>query len=218
MRSAVFERQQGQNETALKTLSAAVKKFPKFAKLYMIQGQIHQAAGNIIAAQSSFAAGIKACRKEPTFWILASRHEELDNRSNRSIKAHALLEKARLVNPANEPHASRKTKSVDALRKTKDSPLVVCTVDRVLWADRMICRFVLFLSKSIFFRSMYQIIIYAVGFFRFAVSLAIFCFPCAQRNYKGSVLSRIMAYGTGHGTVANEAAKSPHPKSPHRKA
>ena len=32
----------------------------------------------------------------------------------------------------------RKTKQVDALRKTKDSPLVVCTVVRVLWVDRAI--------------------------------------------------------------------------------
>jgi pre-mRNA-processing factor 6 len=39
-----------------------------------------------------------------------------------------------------EPRASRKTKGVDALRKTKDSPLVVCTVARVLWADRAIER------------------------------------------------------------------------------
>ncbi|KAF9546672.1 hypothetical protein CPC08DRAFT_648976 [Agrocybe pediades] len=181
MKSAVFERQQGQTSTALETLATALKKFPKFAKLYMIQGQIHQAAGNIAAARSSFAAGIKACPKEPTLWILASRLEEADGRS---IKARALLEKARLVNPGTdtlwaesvgveersggaqqaksmlsralqecpssgllwslalwaEPRASRKTKSVDALRKTKDSPLVVCTVARVLWADRMIER------------------------------------------------------------------------------
>ena len=32
----------------------------------------------------------------------------------------------------------RKTKQVDALRKTKDSPLVVSTVARVLWADQAI--------------------------------------------------------------------------------
>ncbi|PPQ81918.1 hypothetical protein CVT25_013766, partial [Psilocybe cyanescens] len=141
-------------------------------------------------------------------WVLASRLEEADGRS---IRARALLEKARLVNPANEVlwaeavaveeraavaassapslagasagvgagtpapissatsaqakamlsralqecpssgllwalalwselRASRKTKSVDALRKTKDSPLVVCTVARVLWADRMVER------------------------------------------------------------------------------
>lgn len=169
----------------------------------MIQGQIHQydvSPPSISSARASYAAGIKACPKEPMLWVLASRLEEMDGRS---IKARALLEKARLVNPANdllwaeavgveersanatpspemfkpgalatitastpqakamlsralqecpssgllwslalmsEPRASRKTKSVDALRKTKDSPLVVCTVARVFWADRMIER------------------------------------------------------------------------------
>ena len=29
---------------------------------------------------------------------------------------------------------------MDALRKLKDSPLVVCTVARVLWADRVVER------------------------------------------------------------------------------
>jgi pre-mRNA-processing factor 6 len=181
MKSAVFERQQGQFETALETLMIALQKFPRFAKLYMIQGQIHQDQKNCSAARASYVTGVKACPKVPTLWILASRLEEADGKS---IKASALLEKARLVNPANEqlwaesigveerssgpgqtkamlsralqecptsgvlwsmalwaePRASRKTKSVDALRKTKDSPIIVCTVARVLWADRVIDR------------------------------------------------------------------------------
>ena len=182
MKSAVFERQQNQLSTALSTLSTAISKFPKFAKLYMVQGQIHQQQSNNTAARASYAAGIKACPKEPTLWILASRLEEADGKS---IKARALLDKARQANPGNdllwaeaagveersgagsvqakatlsrglqecpssgllwsmavwaEPRASRKTKGVDALRKTKDSPLVVCTVARVLWADRVIER------------------------------------------------------------------------------
>jgi pre-mRNA-processing factor 6 len=181
MKSAVFERQQDQLDTALEILESALKKFSKFAKLYMIQGQIHQDKKNLSATRASFSAGVKACPKEPTLWILASRLEEADGKS---IKARALLEKARLVNPANEhlwaesigveersggpaqakamlsralqecstsgvlwsmalwaePRASRKTKSVDALRKTKDNPLVVCTVARVLWADRVVER------------------------------------------------------------------------------
>ncbi|CAA7269716.1 unnamed protein product [Cyclocybe aegerita] len=181
MKSAVFERQQDQLSAALETLETALKKFPKFAKLYMIQGQIHQSMGNTALARASFGAGVKSCPKEPTLWVLASRLEEADGKS---IRARALLEKARLVNPANEhlwaeslgvkersggaaqtkamlsralqecptsgvlwsmalwaePRASRKTKSVDALRKTKDNPLVVCTVARILWADRAIER------------------------------------------------------------------------------
>jgi pre-mRNA-processing factor 6 len=181
MKSAVFERQQGHLDQALTTISTALTKFPKFSKLYMMQGQIHQSRNNYPLARASFAAGVKTCSKEPTLWILASRLEEADGKS---IKARALLEKARLVNSGNEllwaesvgveersggaaqaktmlsralqecpssgllwsmaiwaePRAARKTKGVDALRKTKDHPLVVCTVARVLWADRVVGR------------------------------------------------------------------------------
>ena len=73
MKSAVFERQQGQLSTALETLETALKKYPKFAKLYMIQGQIHHSQGNYPAARASFAAGIKQCPKDVNLWILASR-------------------------------------------------------------------------------------------------------------------------------------------------
>jgi len=99
MKSAVFERQRGQISTALNTLSKALVKFPKFAKLYMIQGQIHQSQKDYTSARTSFAAGLKACPKEPMYNILASKLEEADGKS---IKARALLEKARLVIPAND--------------------------------------------------------------------------------------------------------------------
>lgn len=179
MKSAVFERQEGQLEDALNVLTTAISKFPKFAKLYMVQGQIYQSQKNHPAARASFAAGIKVCPKEATLWILASRLEELDGKS---IKARALLEKARQVNPNNEtlwaesigveersggasqakamlsralqecptsgllwtlsiwaePRPVRKTRATDALKKTKDSPIIICTVARLMWADRKI--------------------------------------------------------------------------------
>ncbi|KAF7355056.1 hypothetical protein MSAN_01421100 [Mycena sanguinolenta] len=179
MKSAVFERQQGQLDAALETLTTALTKFPKFAKLYMIQGQILQSQGNFSAARAAFAAGLKACPKEPQLWILASRLEEADKKS---IKARAILEKARQVNPANdvlwaeavgveersggaaqakamlarslqecptsgllwsmsiwaEPRPMRKARSVDALKKSADNPVIICTVARLFWAERKI--------------------------------------------------------------------------------
>lgn len=179
MKSAVFERQLGQLDSALKTLETALTKFPKFPKLYMIQGQIHQKLKNFPAARASYAAGLKACPKSITLWILASRLEEADGKS---IRARALLEKARLVNPANdelwaesvgveersggavqakamlarglqecptsgllwslsiwsEPRPMRKTRSVDALKKSVDNPIIICTVARLFWAERKI--------------------------------------------------------------------------------
>ena len=99
MKSAVFERQQGHAAMALETLKTALTKFPKFAKLYMIQGQIHQAQKNFPGARASYAAGLKACPKEVTLWVLASKLEELDRKS---IRARALLEKGRQFNPGSD--------------------------------------------------------------------------------------------------------------------
>lgn len=99
MKSAVFERQQGRPDEALETLQQALVKYPKFAKLYMIQGQLYQAQQKYANARASFAAGLKQCPKEVNLWILASRLEELDGKS---IKARALLERARLVNPGSD--------------------------------------------------------------------------------------------------------------------
>ncbi|KAJ2928272.1 hypothetical protein H1R20_g8821, partial [Candolleomyces eurysporus] len=182
MKSAVFERQQSQYTSALQTLSTAIQKFPKFPKLYMIQGQIYaQHLKNVPAARTAYANGIKACPKEPTLWILASRLEEHDGKS---IKARALLEKARLAVPKDErlwaesarveerssgagsaqaksmlaralqecptsgllwsmsiwaePRPTRKSRSVDALKKSSDDPLIVCTVARLFWQERKI--------------------------------------------------------------------------------
>ncbi|KAF7767988.1 hypothetical protein Agabi119p4_7231 [Agaricus bisporus var. burnettii] len=179
MKSAVFERQLGQYADALQTLETALTKFPKFPKFYIMQGQIHQKLKNITAARKSYATGMKACPKSITLCILASRLEEADGKS---IKARALLERARLVNPANdelwaesvgveersgssvqakamlsrglqecptsgllwslsiwsEPRPMRKTRSVDALKKSADNPIIICTVARLFWAERKI--------------------------------------------------------------------------------
>jgi pre-mRNA-processing factor 6 len=176
MKSAVFERQLGHTSTALETLATALAKFPHFAKLYMIQGQIHQSQGDHAAARTSFSAGLKACPKEVALWVLASRLEEVDGKS---IKARALLERGRLLNPGSEalwleavgveersggaPQAkamlaralqdcsssgtlwalaiwqesrpTRKSKSVDALKKSHDHPVVVCAVARLFWSE-----------------------------------------------------------------------------------
>ena len=180
MKSAVFERQQKNYDAALETLRTAISKFPKFAKLYMIQGQIYQhSLSNIPAARAAYSNGLKACPKEPVLWILASRLEEHDNKS---IKARSLLEKGRLAVPGEErlwaesvrveersggsaqakamlarglqecpasgllwsmsiwaePRPMRKSRSVDALKKSADDPLIICTVARLFWAERKV--------------------------------------------------------------------------------
>jgi tetratricopeptide (TPR) repeat protein len=94
MKSAVFERQQGNIDVALSLLEDGLKSYPKFGKLYMIKGQILQAQKKYDEARATFAAGTKACPKEIPLWILASRLEE---EAGRRVMARSLLNKARAL-------------------------------------------------------------------------------------------------------------------------
>jgi pre-mRNA-processing factor 6 len=96
MKSAVFERQQGNIDIALNLLEDALKSYPKFGKLYMIKGQILQSQQKYDEARATFATGTKACPKEIPLWILASRLEE---EAGRRVMARSLLNKARALNP-----------------------------------------------------------------------------------------------------------------------
>jgi pre-mRNA-processing factor 6 len=76
MKSAVFERQQGNLDEAHALTEAGLSRFPTFSKLHMIQGQINDSLGRTAAARASFSRGLKACPKDSNLWILASRFEE----------------------------------------------------------------------------------------------------------------------------------------------
>ncbi|KAG8788064.1 hypothetical protein FRB91_008696 [Serendipita sp. 411] len=179
MKAAVFERQQGNLQAALDAINKALETYPKFAKFYMIKGQIQHSENDILSARVTYAAGIKACPKNVHLWILASRLEEEDDKR---IMARALLNKARLANPANEllwaeavhleeragsanqaktnlakalqecptsgllwsisimaePRPSRRNKSMDALRKLGENPMVLTTIARMFWSERSV--------------------------------------------------------------------------------
>ena len=129
MKSAVFLRQQKDLDKCLETLAAALQKFPKASKLYMIQAQVHLLRNNIPAARGSLSNGVKACPRDPRLWILASRLEEMDGKS---IKARALLEKGRLIVAKRD--AKEKDKEEEGARVLKGSEMVwaesVCVEER----------------------------------------------------------------------------------------
>ncbi|TPX70333.1 hypothetical protein SpCBS45565_g01731 [Spizellomyces sp. 'palustris'] len=97
MKSAQLERQLGAVDEALRLLAEAIRRFPNFAKLWMMKGQIEQREkGDISAARDTYAQAIKQVPKSATLWLLASRLEE---GAGAQIKARATLEKARIMNP-----------------------------------------------------------------------------------------------------------------------
>ncbi|KAJ3105219.1 hypothetical protein HDU97_008373 [Phlyctochytrium planicorne] len=180
MKSILLERQLGNIDDALALLTEALEKFPLFAKLWMIKGQIEEdEKKDIASARETYTKGLKSVPKSIPLWILASRLEE---KAGLLIKARATLEKSRLLNPKcaelwceairvefragnvpmakamiakslqecptagilwaeailAEPRPQRKSRSMDALKKCENDPVVLVTIARLFWAERKI--------------------------------------------------------------------------------
>src|SRR5689334_14321864 len=99
MKSAALQRQIGHLDDALKTLDEAIRKFPTFDRLHMMKGQIYENKGDIQTARDAYTKGTRSCPKSIPLWILSSRLEE---KAGVTIKARAILERARMQNPKNE--------------------------------------------------------------------------------------------------------------------
>ena len=78
-----------------------LKVYPSSAKLHMMHAQLLQAQKppNVSAAREALAAGLRKCPTATPLWIMASRLEE---QAGLRIKARALLEKGRTLNPKSE--------------------------------------------------------------------------------------------------------------------
>lgn len=113
MKSALLEREGRQFPAALALLDEGIREFPKYAKLYMMAGQI--CSDDLIKEKSSldlarkhYQKGLQECPNNAILWILASRLEERAHMfdSNKTAgagttKARSLLELARLKNQRN---------------------------------------------------------------------------------------------------------------------
>jgi len=81
---------------AQKLLNEATQKYPDFAKLWMMKGQIAEQLGNVEAARDAYTSGLGKCTKAIPLWLLLSKLEE---RRGNLTKARAVIEKAKLRNP-----------------------------------------------------------------------------------------------------------------------
>jgi len=118
MKSALFEREVGNLQGAVELLKQALVKYPKFAKLWMMRGQIEETLGtDPNVPHDTYSLGITNCPNSIPLWILAGKKKLFNPqpRINRSLmcsqkatweekafnagKARVILEKARFVSP-----------------------------------------------------------------------------------------------------------------------
>lgn len=96
MKSIVFERVQGNVDTALDLTLQALQLFPQAAKLWMLKGQIYEDLDKIGLAREAYSTGVKAVPRSVPLWLLYARLEE---RSGLAVKARSVLDRARLAVP-----------------------------------------------------------------------------------------------------------------------
>jgi pre-mRNA-processing factor 6 len=115
MKSAVLEREEKNYGEALQLIEEGIALYPKFAKLYMMGGQIcaddlPKKKSSLVRARQFYQRGLQQCPDNAVLWILSSRLEErvglfdpdsLTKPGNGSTKARSILELARLQNPKN---------------------------------------------------------------------------------------------------------------------
>ena len=178
LKSVAFERQQGNDETALELVNEALQIYPKTAKLWMMKGQIYENANKLPQAREAYNTGTRACPKSVPLWLLASRLEE---KAGAVVKARSVLDRARLAVPKNaelwtesvrverrannvpqaknlmakalqevpnsgllwsesiwhlEPRTQRKPRSLEAIKKVDNDPILFVTVARIFWGER----------------------------------------------------------------------------------
>ncbi|KAM3451363.1 hypothetical protein NHJ6243_009601 [Beauveria neobassiana] len=95
-KSVVFERVQGDADTALDLTLQALQLFPAAAKLWMLKGQIYQDMGKVGLAREAYATGVKAVPRSVPLWLLYARLEE---DAGLIVKARSVLDRARLAVP-----------------------------------------------------------------------------------------------------------------------
>eukprot|EP00005_Dracoamoeba_jomungandri_P004683 CAMPEP_0174258100 /NCGR_PEP_ID=MMETSP0439-20130205/7161_1 /TAXON_ID=0 /ORGANISM="Stereomyxa ramosa, Strain Chinc5" /LENGTH=930 /DNA_ID=CAMNT_0015341477 /DNA_START=56 /DNA_END=2848 /DNA_ORIENTATION=- len=138
MKSAKLERELGNYDEAAKLLEEALKKFPKFPKLWMMRGQLlgYHKGTTMEYARRVFQRGLQNCPTSIALWLCAAELEEKVS----DAKARSLLEKARLRNPKTPElwlaaiEVEQRAKNKKVAENLMAKALQDCPNSGVLWA------------------------------------------------------------------------------------
>ncbi|TIB73106.1 hypothetical protein E3Q23_03114 [Wallemia mellicola] len=146
---------QSQHKEIRDTFTTGLKLCPHSVPLWILASQFEERMGVIIRSRALLEKARLTIKNSDILWAEAIKVEE---RANAANQAKALLSKALQECPNSgilwsiaiwmEPRPSRKTKSVDALRKVTDDPTIIVTVARTLWMEGKKDKARSWLSKS----------------------------------------------------------------------
>ncbi|KAI9736498.1 MAG: hypothetical protein M1818_006008 [Claussenomyces sp. TS43310] len=143
MKGQLYEAE-GKNLQAREAYSTGTKACPRSVPLWLIFSRLEEKAGNIVKARSVLDRARLAVPKSPELWVESVR---VERRANNISQAKVLMAKALQEVPNSgllwtesiwhlEPRTQRKPRSLEAIKKVDNNPILFVTVARLFWGER----------------------------------------------------------------------------------
>ncbi|OJK00046.1 hypothetical protein ASPACDRAFT_78977 [Aspergillus aculeatus ATCC 16872] len=156
MKGQIYE---GQNKypQAREAYGTGTRACPKSVPLWLLASRLEERAGAVVKARSVLDRARLAVPKSPELWTESVR---VERRANNIAQAKVLMAKALQEVPTSgllwsesiwhlEPRSQRKARSLEAIKKADNDPILFITVARIFWGERRLEKAMTWFEKAI---------------------------------------------------------------------
>ncbi|KAJ5455831.1 mRNA splicing factor (Prp1/Zer1) [Penicillium daleae] len=156
MKGQIYEAQ-NKFPQAREAYGTGTRACPKSVPLWLLASRLEEKAGAVVRARSVLDRARLAVPKSPELWTESVR---VERRANNIAQAKVLMARALQEVPASgllwsesiwhlEPRASRKARSLEAIKKVENDPILFLTVARIFWGERRLEKAMTWFEKAI---------------------------------------------------------------------
>ncbi|KAJ5355372.1 mRNA splicing factor (Prp1/Zer1) [Penicillium cataractarum] len=156
MKGQIYE-SQNKFPQAREAYGTGTRACSKSVPLWLLASRLEEKAGAVVRARSVLDRARLAVPKSPELWTESVR---VERRANNIAQAKVLIARALQEVPASgllwsesiwhlEPRASRKARSLEAIKKVENDPILFITVARIFWGERRLEKAMTWFEKAI---------------------------------------------------------------------
>ncbi|KAJ5150945.1 uncharacterized protein N7482_010197 [Penicillium canariense] len=156
MKGQIYEAQKKLPQ-AREAYGTGTRACPKSVPLWLLAARLEVQAGAVVRARSVLDRARLALPKSPELWTESVR---VERRANNLTQAQMLMAQALQEVPASgllwseriwnlEPRASRKARSLSAIKMIENDPILFITVARIFWGERRLEKAMTWFEKAI---------------------------------------------------------------------
>ncbi|RHZ60376.1 U4/U6-U5 snRNP complex subunit PRP6 [Aspergillus thermomutatus] len=156
MKGQIYE-YQNKYPQAREAYSTGTRACPKSVPLWLLASRLEEKSGAVVKARSILDRARLAVPKSAELWTESVR---VERRANNIGQAKVLMAKALQEVPTSgllwsesiwhlEPRAQRKARSLEAIKKVDNDPILFITVARIFWGERRLEKAMTWFEKAI---------------------------------------------------------------------